>query len=126
MVAVDLSLRKHLLWVALLASCWILPRLGQQHLWQDEAQTALIARTVLLTGIPHGQDGVNVFSQEQGAEYDADYVWKWHPWLSFYLTAASLRIFGPSAWAARLPFALGGIAAVLYAFYFVFNRWQSI
>lgn len=80
----------------LLAACvLILTNLGNQSLWQDEAQTALISRTVQTHGIPMGYDGRNFFSQELGAEYDEHGRWRWHTWLPFYLLAA---FFPPSVW----------------------------
>jgi 4-amino-4-deoxy-L-arabinose transferase-like glycosyltransferase len=87
-------------------------RLGQRCLWQDEAQTALISRTVLEHGVPLGSDGHNFFSQEAGAEYGPHYLWRWHTWLPFYLTAASFRVLGITTFAARLPFALFGLATI--------------
>lgn len=90
--------------------------LGNQYLWQDEAQTALVARTVLERGLPYGTDGVNYFSQEGGIEYGPGELWKWHTWLSFYLVAASFAVLGVSTFAARLPFALLGAATVWLAY----------
>jgi 4-amino-4-deoxy-L-arabinose transferase-like glycosyltransferase len=90
--------------------------LGQQYLWQDEAQTALIAKTILSHGVPLGHDGINSFSQEGGAELDRDLLYRWHPWLPFYLVAACFRLLGVSTLTARLPFALLGIASVFVTF----------
>lgn len=98
--------------LCLLTALLTLPGLGAQPLWQDEAQTALLARTVLDHGVPRGTDGRNFFSQELGKEYAADHVWRWHTWLSFYVTAASLALLGETSFAARLPFALAGILCV--------------
>ena len=105
----------------LLAAALFLTNLGNHYLWQDEAQTALLARTILSHGIPLGFDGTNYFSQELGVEYGDDHVWKWHTWLSFYLVASSLWLFGNDAFAARLPFALFGIATV--ALTYLSARW---
>ena len=99
--------------LAALAGTLLLANLGNQYLWEDEAQTALLARSALAHGIPHGTDGTRSFSQELGAEFGPDGVWRWHTWLSFYLVAASFALLGESAFAARLPFALCGIACVL-------------
>jgi 4-amino-4-deoxy-L-arabinose transferase-like glycosyltransferase len=96
----------------LLAAVLLLANLGNHSLWQDEAQTALIAQTVQDRGIPMGTDGRNHFGQEQGVEYGEDGIWRWHTWLSFYLVAASFAALGSGTFAARLPFALAGIAAV--------------
>jgi hypothetical protein len=87
--------------------------LGNHYLWQDEAQTALVAKTILERGLPYGTDGLNYFSQEAGAEYGKDWLWKWHTWLSFYLAAGSFALAGVGTFAARLPFALLGAATIL-------------
>ena len=99
--------------LVLLASALLLANLGNQFLWQDEAQTALLARSILAHGIPHGSEGPNSFSQELGVELGPGGVWRWHTWLSFYAVAASFALLGESAFAARLPFALCGVATVL-------------
>jgi 4-amino-4-deoxy-L-arabinose transferase-like glycosyltransferase len=91
--------------------------LGNIYLWQDEAQTALISQTVLHDGVPRGYDGKNYFSQELGSEYGENYIFKWHTWLPFYITAAFLKIFGNNAFAARLPFALFGLGSVFFLYY---------
>jgi 4-amino-4-deoxy-L-arabinose transferase-like glycosyltransferase len=104
--------------IAAVAVTFLFARLGQRYLWQDEAQTALISRTVLEHGVPLGSDGRNFFSQEAGAEYGAHYLWRWHTWLPFYVTAASFRVLGVTTLAARLPSALFGLAtiALLYRY----------
>jgi 4-amino-4-deoxy-L-arabinose transferase-like glycosyltransferase len=95
----------------------LLWNLGDQRLWDDEAQTALISQTILDHGLPLGHDGVNSFSQEAGAEFGADHVYKWHPWLPFYLLATFFRLFGVSTFTARLPFALLGIACPVLLYF---------
>ena len=39
------------------ACALIFPNLGDRHLWQDEAETALIAKNVMRTGLPLAWDG---------------------------------------------------------------------
>jgi 4-amino-4-deoxy-L-arabinose transferase-like glycosyltransferase len=111
--------------LTLLASVLLLTNLGNHYLWQDEAQTALIAGTVLETGLPRGRDGVNSFSQEFGVEYGENGIWKWHTWLSFYLCAASLGLLGPTTLAARLPFALFAIATVVLSYFTSRSLWRD-
>jgi 4-amino-4-deoxy-L-arabinose transferase-like glycosyltransferase len=111
--------------IATLASALLLANLGNRYLWQDEAQTALIAETILSQGIPHGSDGTNYFSQELGAEYADNTVWKWHTWLSFYLVWASFLVFGVNTFAARLPFALLGIATVALTYATARALWRD-
>ena len=98
-----------------LAGFLLLTRLDQPLLWQDEAQTALLAQSILDFGLPMGFDGVNSYSQELGVEYGENRVWRWHPWLPFYLVAASFAAFGADTASARIPFALCGVATVLLA-----------
>lgn len=107
-----------LILIMLVASLLSLANLANQDLWQDEAQTACISRTVLAGGIPRGFDGSNYFSQELGVEYGKNYIWKWHTWLPFYVTALSFKVLGISTLSARLPFALCAIATVLLVFFF--------
>ncbi|MEW6744444.1 MAG: glycosyltransferase family 39 protein [Planctomycetota bacterium] len=95
----------------------VLANLGNHYLWQDEAQTALIGKTILSHGTPRGTDGKNFFSQERGSEYGKNYIWRWHAWLQFYLVAPSLALLGSTTIAARLPFALLGVATVLLTYF---------
>ena len=108
-----------------LASLLFMLNLHNHFLWQDEAQTAVLAKTVMARGLPYGTDGRNFFSQELGAEYGDNYIWKWHTWLQFYLVAGSFKLFGINTFAARLPFALFGIATVLLLYFFASHLWQD-
>ncbi|MBN1398298.1 MAG: glycosyltransferase family 39 protein [Bacteroidetes bacterium] len=105
------------LFVLLISLLVFLPNLDRHHLWQDEAQTALISRSVLANGIPLGHDGKNSFSQESGAEIGKDGVYKWHPWIPFYIHAGFFKLFGQTDFAARLPDALFGIGTVILCFW---------
>ena len=109
-----------------LAAALLLVRLGDGRLWQDEAQTALVARTVLHGGLPRGFDGLNYFSQELGAEYGPGFLWRWHTWLPFYLLAAFFKVLGESTLAARLPFALAGLATVAATWQLGRRLWRSV
>jgi 4-amino-4-deoxy-L-arabinose transferase-like glycosyltransferase len=99
--------------------------LGNHYLWQDEAQTALLAKTILARGAPYGTDGKNFFSQELGAEYGENFIWRWHTWLSFYLVAASFKLLGITTLAARLPSALFGAATVFLLYFFAKTLWED-
>ena len=108
-------------------SAWLsLRNLGNQYLWQDEAQTSLISKTILTDGVPCGYDGKNFFSQENGAEYGKNYIWRWHTWLPFYVLAGFYKIFGISTFVSRLPFALFGIGTVIITYYFTKAIWPGI
>lgn len=110
-----------LLAITLVACVLYFGNLGDIYLWQDEAHTANIATTVITTGLPRAYDGVNFFTQNPWPEYNAGYVWKYHPWLQFYASAASMAVFGKGAWQARLPFALFGVMSVLLTYLLVRN-----
>jgi 4-amino-4-deoxy-L-arabinose transferase-like glycosyltransferase len=107
------------------AATLLFTHLGQRYMWQDEAQTALISRTILDHGVPLGSDGKNFFSQELGAEYAAGYLWRWHTWLPFYLTAIAFRALGATTLAARLPFAAFGLATVWLTYAYALETWRS-
>ncbi len=112
---------------ASLALCLV--NLGNHYLWQDEAQTALISKTVLTHGTPQGYNGLNYLSQEIGAEYsnpeNGDYTWRWHTWLTFYVLAAFFKLFGEGTLVARLPFAIFGIATVFMTYAFCRAYWKD-
>ena len=114
-----------LLIVTIFAAVLLLKNLGDQCLWQDEAQTALLAKTILANGIPKGYDGKNYFSQELGIENWGNYVYRWHTWLSFYLVAGSLAVLGQTTFAARLPCAFLGLASVPLVYVAAKSLWQS-
>ena len=93
--------------------------LDHRPFWQDEAETACLARNVLKYGVPRAYDGVNIISQEQGKEYDQNYLWRWSPWLQIYVAAAAFRVGGLTTYAGRLPFALMGLACIFLVYQFV-------
>jgi dolichyl-phosphate-mannose-protein mannosyltransferase len=99
--------------VVLVSALLIFFSLDHRILWVDEAETALLGRSILARGVPTAFDGRNIISQEMGREYGADYVWRWTPWLDKYLAAAAFAVLGESTFAARFPFALLGLLCVL-------------
>ncbi|MGB8889641.1 MAG: hypothetical protein WCC87_23155 [Candidatus Korobacteraceae bacterium] len=133
-----------------LAALLLLWGLGNKYLWQDEAATAVLAERMLRFGRPLAYDGVNLITIDHIAADDAntidertanpkaaidfyirrgdfkpDTAWKWHPWGQFVVAAISLKLFGPTTLAARLPFALAGIVTVLLLYQFVLVRFDS-
>lgn len=97
-------------WLLIAASAvLIVAALGQRCLWQDEGETAMLGRNILEFGRPLAFDGVNLVSQEVGQEFGSDHLWRWSPWVQFYLAAAGMKYLGLTAFAARLPFAILGI-----------------
>ena len=93
--------------------------LDNRPFWQDEAETACLAKNVLKYGVPRAYDGVNIISQEQGHEYDHNFLWRWSPWLQIYVAAAAFRLGGLTTFAGRLPFALMGLACIFLVYQLV-------
>lgn len=75
-------------------------------LWNDEGTTAVLAQTILSRGLPYISDGIHQICA-RGEATDSG-LWIIHPWLQFYLAAASMFLFGKSIFVLRLPFALFG------------------
>jgi hypothetical protein len=95
--------------------------LDRRYLWQDEAETALLGKNILRYGVPIGSDGTNIVSQEAGREFvDGSpwpyYLWRWSPWLQFYVAAGSIYFLGATTFAARLPFAVVGLLTLPLTF----------
>ena len=109
----------------------LLPSLGSSFLWQDEAETALLAQRVAEHGLPLADDGVGPVISDQEGQRDLNDqgVWIWSPWLDKYVAAAGLAVFGDTALGARLPFALLGWAALALAYAMLRDvtrqRWTS-
>jgi 4-amino-4-deoxy-L-arabinose transferase-like glycosyltransferase len=108
-----------------LASFLFFSNLGNHYLWQDEAETALVGKTIMEHGIPLGFDGKNFFSQAEMEDLTEKYVWKWHTWFQYYVTAASFSIFGINNFSARFPFVLFGIASVILVYFFTLSLFRD-
>jgi 4-amino-4-deoxy-L-arabinose transferase-like glycosyltransferase len=98
--------------VILIASAvLIFARLGHYPLWDDEAITALAAEGVLRTGDTTAVLDRNFVAYGGGILLKNNHDRSTPP-LPAYLTAPSLALFGRTSFAARLPFALLGVACV--------------
>lgn len=96
----------------LLVLCVYLHRLDAPLLWNDEADTAVFGRNVLQTGVPAAFDGRNVSTDGDCLNLARSHlVQKLHPWLQYYVAAASLRLFGDDTFGARALFAILGATA---------------
>jgi hypothetical protein len=93
--------------------------LGDRVLWQDEAETAVLAKNVLKFGWPVACDGKNIVSQERWLEFGPDFIWRWSGWLQIYLAAISFKLFGITTFSARFPFALLGTLTPFITFLLV-------
>ncbi len=120
-------MKKHIsVFIILAAAAFLLlTNLGNQYLWQDEAETAVLAQNVLKFGFPRAHDGVNLVNPTIRTGYGPEYSWLYHPWGQFYLTAFSFKLLGESTFSARLPFAFLGIINVLLV-YLLAYRWTRI
>ncbi|MHC4943071.1 MAG: hypothetical protein ACYTG7_08645 [Planctomycetota bacterium] len=85
--------------------------LGDSVLWQDEAETALVAWATAQRGVPNVDLDLNILF-EGGHHYNEDHVWTWQTWMPYYVGAASFLLFDKTAFAARLPFALLAILCI--------------
>ena len=80
-----------------LGAALLLWNLGRPALWQDEAETALRAESILEAGVPRTHLGGTLVTAQASLadkEGDASGVWTWNTWLPAYLTAASFLAFG--------------------------------
>ncbi|MBI4227234.1 MAG: glycosyltransferase family 39 protein [Candidatus Omnitrophica bacterium] len=97
------------------AALLLLPNLESSGLlWQDEAETAVLAQRTLAFGYPKADDGINRLNP--ALPMGPGESWTYHPWLQFYVTAVSLRLFGATTAAARFPFALIGVVCIVLAY----------
>lgn len=81
-------------------------------LWGDEVETGLFARNILRYGLPKGWDGINIMGINDAIVLNSDLINHTSPWAQYYLVAASFKVFGESAFSARLPFILFAILSI--------------
>jgi hypothetical protein len=99
--------------------------LGGRDLWEDEAHTALLARSIAARGLPYAYDGVNYVTAEAGRDLGQDHLWRWSPWLQFYAAAGAMKVLGPGNRACRLPFALAGLLCIPLTYLLALRLWSS-
>ncbi len=92
-----------------LSSSLLFPGLGNQALSIDEGSDTFIAATILKYGHPRHSDGIN-HTMDFADVYDGVFVYR--TWVPYYLQAFSMKLFGQTAFAARLPFAITGVLSV--------------
>lgn len=105
-----------ILLILALGAFLLLFHLDQRPFWQDEAETACLAKNVLKYGVPRAFDGVNIISQEAGHEYDDNFLWRWSPWLQIYVTAGAFYLGGLTTYAGRFPFAVMGLMCIFLVY----------
>ena len=92
---------------------FIFARLGHYSLWGDEAGTALSAIGVWRTGDTTAVIGHNIFAYRNGYELRNLHL-RYVPPLPAYLAAPFVGLMGNGSLPARLPFALLGMAFVIF------------
>jgi len=96
----------------IIACILIFTNLDGQYLCQDEGKTAVLAERVMEFGYPKVYDGKNLVDPAVNSGYSKDRGWRDYPWIPFYVTAVSFKIFGSNAWSARFPFAATGVVSI--------------
>ena len=114
------------------------------YLWQDEANTAVLATRVLKFGKPLGYDGVNLITNDNFAAEDVntidqrttnpkvavdyyikrgdlkpDTTWKFHPIGQFLWAAIGIKFLGQTTLGARFPFAVAALGSVALLYWLV-------
>jgi len=115
-----LGSHKGILALLLFAAALIFPNLGRDVLWNDEGDTAFWGLSIKRSGLPLAWDGRNFGAEDPGGFTD-ELVYVGLPWLTPYITAASMALFSETTWAARFPFALAGWATVLALYLLVWR-----
>lgn len=101
-----------LILVAVIAGFFLFYNLDVYALWDDEANTALIGQGVWASGDTLAQVGENLVAWGDALNLTGPYD-RSQPPLQFYICAPSVGLLGPTALAARLPFALIGLGTVI-------------
>ncbi len=89
--------------------------LNDNCFWDDEAETAMIAKNLLATGRLTGWDGRHLCTYRNGSLLDDNFRPK-NPIGMYLMTAASFRLFGETTIAGRLPFVFLGLGALCLLF----------
>jgi len=88
--------------------------LGNQYLWHDEAQTALLSKSTLEHGYPKALMGDFLVITDE--TYGPGHSYIAQPWLQNYICATAFLLFGDSNASARVIFAIFG----LLSFYLIY------
>lgn len=110
--------------IIVLSSLLVFPNLGKTCLWDDEAQTAIVAGNILTTGLPTAAVDKSFVSILPDHSDVRNGIYIWQPWLPNYLVAGSMAIFGRNSFGARFPFALAFVMLVTVS-YFFFNKFDQ-
>lgn len=115
-------------WVLLLAfvasACLLFIQLGHYALWDDESLDGLGARSVLLCGDTTADVGNHNLALYRGGLLLNHMRLEGMPPLTPYIAACSMQFLGQTAFAARLPEALAGLACVALMLCWVW-KWRA-
>lgn len=116
--------------VAVIGLVLVFTNLGSDYLWEDEGDTAVLASNILKFGVPKAWDGVTFTDSDSGSRVNNNLIMVSHPWVEYYVAAASFLVFGENTSAARLPFALAGWMTIFFVYALAWrmteNRWTAI
>lgn len=108
----------------LLSSVLLFARLGHYALWDDEAMDALSARGVLQTGDTTAIIGNNIVGYRDGLLLH-NLRHEGMPPFTAYAAAISMKVLGETAFAARFPMAVFGLACVILMLLWVWIKRPS-
>lgn len=107
--------------IFIISTCFLFFNLGTYSLWDDEAETALGARGILLTGDTTAVLDHNIQARRAGINL-VNLHDRLTPPLASYLTAFSFHLGHETAWFARLPFALCGLFAIALMLFYLWKE----
>ena len=108
-------MKKHWIIIVLIpiAAILLFLNLDNQYLWQDEAETAALAKNTIKYGYPKAFDGKNLINPTIRTGYGKNFAWRYHPPVQFYIAALSIKTLGAGTLRARLPFAFIGLINII-------------
>ncbi|MFH1279322.1 MAG: hypothetical protein ABIK65_13190 [Candidatus Eisenbacteria bacterium] len=115
-----------LLLILVVGAVLLFKNLGNVYFWVDEAETALVARTIGsgedgFNWLPRAWDGRNLVTEPGVSvncdQFNDDLVWTLSPWAMHYFAAAGFRIWGPTTFGGRFLFAMIGLAGILLLYW---------
>lgn len=110
---------------AIVSALMLFTNLGRYALWDDEAMVGLVAQGVLHTGDTSAVLDHNIVAYREGMLL-INLKDRSTPPLATYITAASFALFGVNTLAARMPFALAGLATVVLLLYWAGRAFKSL
>jgi len=94
--------------IFVIISILMVPNFSNMFLWDDEGETVLLGKNILLYGIPKVYDGKNLVARN-AEMFNSDFIWTWSSWLHLYISSLSFLFFGFSTFGSRFIFVMIGI-----------------